>query len=168
MTVASLGLVLLLSSLCTAKLKEGDCEVCIKFLTKFADSLGSDDKEDADAVDRKFREACATAKKKENRFCYYVGATEDAATGIVKEVVRPVMASIPPEKTCEKLKKIDSQICELKYEKQIDLKTVDLKKLRVKELKKILNDWDDECKGCVEKDDFIKRIEELKPRHEEL
>jgi hypothetical protein len=37
-------------------------------LTKFADSLGSDDKEDADAVDRKFREACATAKKKENRF----------------------------------------------------------------------------------------------------
>ena len=38
----------------------------------------------------------------------------------------------------------------------------------MKELKKILSDWDDECKGCVEKDDFIKRIEELKPRHVEL
>ena len=91
---------------------------------------------------------------------------------------------------CEKLKKKDKQICELRYgkcsvillkvetfydlqycistiftEKQIDLKSVDLKKLKVRDLKKILNDWDEGCDGCLEKGDFIKRIEELKPKH---
>ena len=50
-------------------------------------------------------------------------------------------------------------------EKQIDLKTVDLKKLKVRDLKKILNDWDEICDGCLEKGDFIKRIEQLKPKY---
>jgi hypothetical protein len=55
-------------------------------------------------------------------------------------------------------------------DKTIDLKTVDLKKLKVRDLKKILSDWDEDCEGCLEKTDFIKRIEELKPKfmHEEL
>lgn len=48
-------------------------------------------------------------------------------------------------------------------DKQIDLSTVDLKKLKVRDLKKILSDWDENCDGCLEKTDFIKRIEELKP-----
>lgn len=50
-------------------------------------------------------------------------------------------------------------------EKVIDLKTVDLKKLRVKDLKNILNEWDETCNGCIEKADFISRIEELKPQY---
>ena len=53
-------------------------------------------------------------------------------------------------------------------DKQIDLKNVDLKKLRVKQLKKILSDWDEECVGCLEKSDFIRRIEQLKAEHTEL
>ena len=53
-------------------------------------------------------------------------------------------------------------------DKQIDLNNVDLKKLRVKQLKKILNDWDEECVGCLEKSDFIKKIEQLKQEHTEL
>lgn len=50
-------------------------------------------------------------------------------------------------------------------EKTIDFKTVDLKKLRVRDLKKILSDWDERCEGCIEKDEYIKRIEELKPKY---
>ena len=34
-------------------------------------------------------------------------------------------------------------MCELRYDKQIDLKNVNLKKLKVRDLKKILNDWDE-------------------------
>lgn len=49
--------------------------------------------------------------------------------------------------------------------KVIDLKSVNLKKLKVKDLKKILSDWDEQCEGCVEKTDFVKRIEELKKVH---
>merc|ERR1719414_2262415 len=78
---------------------------------------------------------------------------------------KPFSWGMPADKVCEKLKKKDKQICELRYEKQIDLKTVDLKKLKVRDLKKILGDWDEGCDGCLEKGDFIKRIEELKPKY---
>lgn len=64
-----------------------------------------------------------------------------------------------------KITKKDSQICDLKYEKQIDLDTVDLKKLKVKDLKKILSDWGEDTIGLAEKSDFIRRIEELKPKY---
>lgn len=42
---------------------------------------------------------------------------------------------------------------------------MDLKKLKVRDLKKILSNWDEQCEGCLEKSDYIKRIEELKPKH---
>ena len=50
-------------------------------------------------------------------------------------------------------------------DKTIDIKSVDLKKLKVRDLKKILNEWDESCDGCLEKADFIKRIEQLKPKY---
>jgi hypothetical protein len=117
-----------------------------------------------------------------------LGGTADAATGILGEMSKPLSWGMPAEKVCEKLKKKDKQICELRYgkyfnrfyevsnsqtdyfslffsEKKIDLKSVDLKKLKVRDLKKILNDWDEICDGCLEKSDFIKRIEQLKSKH---
>ena len=72
---------------------------------------------------------------------------------------------MPAEKICEKLKPKDAQICELQYEKQLDWSKIDLKKMKVKQLKKILNDWGEKCNGCLEKTDFIKKIEELKPKY---
>ena len=59
-------------------------------------------------------------------------------------------------------------LCFMVADKQIDLNNVDLKKLRVKQLKKILSDWDEDCVGCLEKSDFIKKIEMLKKEHTEL
>jgi len=56
-------------------------------------------------------------------------------------------------------------IISLTTEKVIDFKTVDLKKLKVKDLKNILSSWDETCDGCIEKSDFISRIEELKPQY---
>ena len=50
-------------------------------------------------------------------------------------------------------------------EKTIDYATVDLKKLKVKDLKKILEDWDTSCKGCTEKSEFIQLIEDLMPQY---
>ena len=42
----------------------------------------------------------------------------------------------------------------------------DLKKLKVKDLKAILSDWDEMCRGCTEKTDFIRLIEELMPKYD--
>lgn len=146
-------------------LKGDDCEVCVSVLTRFSDTLSKDDKSNPKAIETQFKKYCKNLKLKENRFCYFLGGTEDAATGILGEISKPLSWGKPADKVCESLKKKDKQVCELRYEKQIDLKTIDLKKLKVRDLKKILNDWDETCDGCLEKGDFIKRIEELKPKH---
>ncbi|RVE73369.1 hypothetical protein OJAV_G00049360 [Oryzias javanicus] len=147
-------------------LKEGECEVCVSFLEKFHQSLkdGGSSFSSAD-IEKALTKSCSEAKGKENRFCYYIGATSDAATKIINEVSKPLSYHVPVEKICEKLKKKDSQICELKYDKQLDLSTVDLKKLKVKDLKKILEEWGESCKGCAEKSDFIRKITELMPKY---
>ncbi|XP_075688078.1 mesencephalic astrocyte-derived neurotrophic factor [Rhinoderma darwinii] len=159
------GILLLLPARGQA-LREGECEVCVSFLSRFYQSLKEKNVEFTPAaVEKELQKSCDAAKGKENRFCYYIGATSDAATKITNEISKPLSHHIPAEKICEKLKKKDGQICELKYDKQIDLSTVDLKKLRVKELKKILDDWDETCKGCAEKSDYIRKINELMPKY---
>jgi len=161
------GVLLALSALIvlSAAAREDRCEVCVGVLTKLLDSLAPEEKSHADTIEAKFSEFCLTSKKVENRFCYYVGGLEESATKIVTEMSKPLSWGMPPLKVCEKLQKRDPQVCELRYEKQIDLASVDLKKLRVRDLKKILADWDEICDGCIEKADFIKRIELLKPKY---
>ncbi|XP_063994107.1 mesencephalic astrocyte-derived neurotrophic factor homolog isoform X2 [Diachasmimorpha longicaudata] len=146
-------------------LREGDCEVCVATVKKFDAILTDDIKKDTKLIENEFKKFCKGTKSKENRFCYYLGGLEESATGILGELSKPLSWSLPADKICEKLKKKDAQICDLRFEKQIDLNTVDLKKLKVRDLKKILNDWDENCEGCIEKTDFIKRIEELKPQY---
>lgn len=139
--------------------------MCFTFLTKLSEKLTSDERKDPKTIESKFKEACSEAKGKDNRFCYYIGGLEESATGILGEMSKPLSWGMPMEKVCEKLKKKDAQICDLRYEKQIDLNNVDLKKLKVRDLKKILNDWDESCNDCLEKGDYIKRIETLKPKY---
>lgn len=147
-------------------LKDGECEVCVSFLGRFYQSLKDDDvKFTSDDIEKALVKTCKDTKGKENRLCYYIGATSDAATKIINEVSKPLSSHIPASKICEKLKKKDSQICELKYDKQVDLSSVDLKKLKVKDLKKILEEWGESCKGCAEKSDFIRKINELMPKY---
>ena len=42
--------------------------VCIKFLTNFASKLTSKEMSDPGTIQEKLKDACAKAKKKENRF----------------------------------------------------------------------------------------------------
>lgn len=145
---------------------EENCEVCVKFMTRFIDSLDSDTKASQEKVETAFRKLCKSSKKDDNRFCYYVGGLEESATGIVGEMSMPVSWGMPADKVCMKLYRKDEQICDLRYEKTLDLSTINFKKLKVKDLKQILSDWDATCKGCTEKDDFVKMVEELMPKHD--
>ncbi|XP_066144948.1 mesencephalic astrocyte-derived neurotrophic factor homolog [Euwallacea fornicatus] len=158
----------LVFALSVQALKPGECEVCIKVLDKFRNTLSENTLTDYKKIEAEFKDFCKGVKNKENRFCYYIGGLEESATGILGEMSKPMSWSLPSDKICEKLKKKDAQICELRYDVQIDLKTVDLKKLKVRDLKKILNDWGEECDGCIEKSEYLNRIEELKPKHTEL
>jgi len=146
-------------------LKRDDCEVCFSIIERFVSTLSEADKKSPQKIEDKFRAYCKDIKGKEHRFCYYLGGLDESATGILGEMSKPISWGMPADKVCEKLKKKDAQICDLRYEKTIDLKTVDLKKLKVRDLKKILSGWDEDCDGCIEKSDFIKRIEALKPKY---
>jgi len=145
--------------------KDESCEVCVKVLGDAMADMPAADSTNADKIAEKIREICGSRKGKDNKFCFYIGALPDSATSIMTDVSKPLSWSMPPEKVCEKLRSKDQQICELKYDQAIDWKTVDLNKLRVKDLKKILEEWGEQCKGCTEKTDFVARINELKPKH---
>lgn len=149
------------------KKDERECEVCIKVLEKFKSEVTDDLLGNHAKLEKAFKNYCKKLPNgKENRFCYYVGGTEDAATGILNHVVKPIMYHMPTDKICQKLKVMDSQICELKYDVKPDF--TKLKKMRVGELKKILSNWgaDSACKGCAEKSDFVKKVRELLPKYE--
>ncbi|CAI4228472.1 unnamed protein product [Auanema sp. JU1783] len=141
------------------------CEVCTKVLTDAMAKVPVAEAKKPDSIGKVIREHCAKTINKENKFCFYIGALPESATSIMNDVQKPLSWSMPPAKVCEKLKTKDQQICELKYDKPLDWKTIDLKKMRVKELKNILLEWGETCKGCTEKTEFIKKIEELKPKY---
>jgi len=146
-------------------LKQGQCEVCVSMVSQLKEALPIEDATNMAKIEKKFEEICVDTKKQENRFCYYVGGLEESATKIVNELSKPLSWGLPADKVCERLSKKDSQICQLRYDRTIDWKTVDLKKLRVKDLRKILSDWDETCENCLEKPEFISRVEELKPKY---
>jgi len=146
---------------------EQHCEVCIKTVTGFIDGLGDDDKSSPDKIEQAFKKFCSKVKvdTKEHRLCYYIGGLETSATYAVGDLSKPLSWGIPVEKVCrERLAKTNPQICDLKYEKQIDVNNVDLSKLKVKDLKKILSDWG-EAADFIEKSEFIKRINEVKEKY---
>ena len=155
-------------------------------MNTFADSLTEADKTNPEKIEKAFKKYCGSVKvdTKEHRLCYYVGALETSATYSVGDLSKPLAWGIPAEKICrERLFKSNPQICDLKYgqwlrcvleklisvvwwclEKQIDVNAVDLSKLKVKDLKKILSDWG-ETADFIEKSEFIKRINEVKEKY---
>ncbi|XP_037703450.1 cerebral dopamine neurotrophic factor [Choloepus didactylus] len=143
-----------------------DCEVCTEFLNRFYNSLIAKGVSfSLDTIEKELISFCLDVKGKESRLCYYLGATKDAATKILSEVTRPMSVHMPVMKICEKLKKTDDQICELKYERKLDLASVDLQTMRVAELKQILRGWGEECRACAEKSDLVSLIKELAPKY---
>jgi hypothetical protein len=54
----------------------------------------------------------------------------------------------------------------LPAEKEVDWEKVP--KMKIKDLKRILANWGEECSGCVEKGDYVKRVQEVKAKRDEL
>ncbi len=50
-------------------------------LFRFKETLSSDDASNPAKIEASFKKFCKDLKTKENRFCYFLGGTADAATG---------------------------------------------------------------------------------------
>ncbi|XP_056223112.1 cerebral dopamine neurotrophic factor isoform X2 [Seriola aureovittata] len=144
-----------------------ETQVCVSFLHRLYGSLNSAHTELTPAlVEEELVQACTVAQGKEARLCYYLGASSDAATRVTASVARPLASHVPVEKICQRLSSRDTQICELKYESQLkDLSSDGLNKLRVLELRNILASWGEECRGCLEKHEFVSLIQKKAPLH---
>ena len=95
--------------------------------------------------------------------CYYMGVGDKelgTSGGVKREISSSLGRGINAKRLCTRLKKKDAQMCELRYEKKIDIKNTDLNKLRVKELRRICEDEGIETKGLVEKSEFIQKIKD--------
>ncbi|CAL8242351.1 unnamed protein product [Merluccius merluccius] len=164
--VVCLAMVLLLNGVLSVS-AAGDCEVCVGFLQRIYGSLVSTHQDlSPTLVEDELVRACAEVQGKEARLCYYLGASSDAATRVTASVARPLASHVPVEKICQRLSSTDNQICELKYEQQLwDLSSAGLLKLRVAELKRVLSSWGEECRGCLEKHEFVNLIQEKAHHH---
>lgn len=163
------GIILTAASITSQAFEENDCPVCFSIVDKLRAVVTKEDgKPTVENVSAAFLHLCDTADKgsTESKFCYYMGGQDVSATRTYKEMAERMTWGLPTAKICEHLKTRDSQICEIREKKPIDLKTVDLKKLKVADLKRLLRDRGEQCDGCFEKSEFIKKIEEIKAREE--
>lgn len=165
------GIILSAASLTTRTyaLEENDCPVCFSIVDRLNKEITKDGgKLTVDSVSEAFLHLCDTSEKGsvESKFCYYMGGQDVSATRTYKEMAERMTWGLPTGKICEHLRSRDSQICEIRERKPIDLQTVDLKKLKVADLKRLLKDRGESCDGCFEKSEFIKKIEQIKAREE--
>ena len=107
-------------------------------------------------IEKAMGDFCArdNLNNREKKICYYIDP-------IKRDVAQPFSLGMPTLKLCQRISKTNPEICTVKFPVQTEnLDKKDLSKLRVKQLKQILSERGVECKGCVEKEEFIKMVQE--------
>jgi len=135
--------------------------VCKAVISAIDGGLTDAERKDVVLIEGAMQKYCDSAKGKEKTMCYYMGVGDKemgTAGGVKREISGSLARGINSKRLCSRLKKKDAQMCELRFDKKVDVKNVDLKKLRVKELRKICDDEGIETKSLVEKDEYIKKI----------
>ena len=153
-----------------AKKDPKECEVCIANLEAIDALIDKDEKTSKQSIMEGITKHCGDLQNeapnpnlnsRDRKMCYYFEPIRAA-------IAQPFSTRMPKDRVCKRLKQSNGEICNVKYQVQVDNNLSDeemlaqLKKKRVKELKGILNDRGVKCEGCLEKDDFIKRIVETK------
>jgi len=131
-----------------------DCEVCTKVMTDVRESMDKADIKNKPKVEEALGAYCARDDHgpRERKICYYIDP-------IKRDVAQPFSTGMPPDRVCKRINKANPEICTVKFPVKTDkLEKKDLSKMRVKQLRRILADRGLDCKGCVEKSEFIKKV----------
>jgi len=149
-----------------AKKKEEDpkeCEVCVEVLEGIDALMTKPEKKNKDKIEEAIAKYCGfksgqTTKKgslttKQTKMCYYFDP-------IKKSISQPFSLGLPKKKVCQRLKTANPEICEVKNTVKVEktAKVEDVSKLRVKQLKAILAERGVDCDGCLEKEDYVKKV----------
>ena len=120
--------------------------------------MPKEDMRNKPAIEAALGKYCAnkgkTLSSREKKICYYIDP-------IKRDVAQPFSLGMSALKVCQRINNSNPEICTVKLPvKTENMEKKDISKLRVKQLKQILADRGVECKGCVEKDEFVKRVQE--------
>lgn len=130
--------------------------VCVKVMDDVKATLSKEDSRKKPAIEKAIGEYCErdNLHAREKKICYYIDP-------IKRDVAQPFSLGMNSLKVCQRITKANPEICTVKYPiKTEKMEKQDLSKLRVKQLKQILADRGVECKGCLEKEEFIKKVED--------
>lgn len=146
-----------------------ECEVCISNLERIHALVPEGKKNSKEEIEKAITKHCtqsgfgsdwkpnpALTSPKDVKMCYIFDP-------IKKAISTPMSTGMPKQKVCSRLKKDNPDICNVKYPLKVEKKdgeAVDYNKLRVKELKTILDQRGVKCSGCTEKIDFVKKCQE--------
>lgn len=130
----------------------------MKVMQEVKDNMPKADQKEKPKIEAALGDYCANADGKlsarERKICYYIDP-------IKRDVAHPFSLGMSVDRLCKRINKSNSEICSVKFPvKTENLEKKDLSKLRVKQLKSILLDRGVECKGCVEKEEFIKKVQD--------
>lgn len=121
-------------------------------------SMSKDDAKNKPKIEAAMGDYCAnegnTLSAREKKICYYIDP-------IKRDVAQPFSLGMPSLKVCQRITKSNPEICTVKFPvKTENMEKKDLSKLRVKQLKQILADRGVDYKGLLEKEEFIKKVQE--------
>jgi len=130
--------------------------VCVKVMEEARGAMTKEQSRKKPEIEKAIGDYCAneTLGPREKKICYYIDP-------IKRDVAQPFSLGMNSLKVCQRINKTNPEICTVKFPiKTQTMEKKDLSKLRVKQLKQILADRGVECKGCIEKAEFIKKVEE--------
>jgi hypothetical protein len=132
--------------------------VCVKVMEDIRATMTKEDSHTKLKIESAMGDYCANSAKKlsarEKKICYYIDP-------IKRDIAQPFSLGMSSLKVCKRITKSNPEICTVKFPiKTEKMEKTDLSKLRVKQLKAILADRGVSCKGCLEKEEFIKKVQE--------
>mmetsp|Transcript_44338 Transcript_44338/g.94383 ORF Transcript_44338/g.94383 Transcript_44338/m.94383 type:complete len:168 (+) Transcript_44338:182-685(+) len=133
-----------------------ECEVCMKVMQDVRDTMTKAEAKNKPKIEKAIGAHCARddLSARERKICYYIDP-------IKRDVAQPFSLGMTVDRLCKRINKSNPEICSVKFPVKTEkMEKKDLSKLRVKQLKSILLDRGVECKGCVEKEEFIRRVQE--------
>ena len=132
--------------------------VCVKVMDDVRANMSKAESKDKPAIENAIGNYCKNEEgalsAREKKICYYIDP-------IKRDVAQPFSLGMSSLRVCKRITKANPEICSVKFPVKTDkMELKDLTKLRVKQLKKILEERGVSYKGLLEKEEFIKKVQE--------
>ena len=132
--------------------------VCVKVMDDIRGMMTKAETKEKPKIEAAMAKYCANKDSalsaREKKICYYIDP-------IKRDIAQPFSLGMPSLKVCKRITKSNPEICSVKYPVKTEtMEKKDLTKLRVKQLKKILDERGVDYKGLLEKNEFVKKVQE--------